>query len=594
MAMDAEIRRPAAAAKRPARKTSPLLSRVTTPLRRFLGHHVFSSLTRRILFLNLAALGILVIGILYLNQFRDGLIDARVESLMTQGEIIAGAIAASATVETDSISIDPEKLLELQAGESLAPGSDQLDSLDFPINPERVAPVLRRLISPTRTRARIYDRDANLLLDSRHLYSRGQILRYDLPAVEEEEPDLFERIQKFVADFFRRTDLPIYKEQPGGSGSAFPEVMNALTGSPATVVRISEQGEQIVSVAVPIQRFRAVLGVLMLSTQGGDIDKIVSAERKAILRVFGVAALVNVLLSMMLASTIANPLRRLAAAAVRVRRGVKNREEIPDFSDRQDEIGNLSVAVRDMTNALYARIEAIESFAADVSHELKNPLTSLRSAVETLPLARNENSRNRLMEIIQHDVRRLDRLITDISDASRLDAELAREDAGRVDLKKFVADLVDVSREIGTRKKPVEIEFKPSRLPQGVKGYVVTGHDLRLGQVITNLIENARSFVPDEHGRIVVSLSRAGKHVVLTVEDNGPGIRAENIERIFERFYTDRPSGEAFGQNSGLGLSISRQTVEAHGGTLTAENITGPKPGDVRGARFVVTLPAES
>ncbi len=594
MATDIEVTKPAAAGKKPVPAASRFMARVTVSVRRFLGHHVFSSLTKRILFLNMAALGILVVGILYLNQFRDGLIDARVESLMTQGEIIAGAIAASATVETDSISIDPEKLLELQAGESLAPGSDQLDSLDFPINPERVAPVLRRLISPTRTRARIYDRDANLLLDSRHLYSRGQILRYDLPPVEEEELDFFEQIQKFLADIFRRTDLPIYKEQPGGNGSAFPEVMNALTGSPGTVVRVSEQGEQIVSVAVPIQRFRAVLGVLMLNTQGGDIDKIVAAERKAILRVFGVAALVNVLLSMMLASTIANPLRRLAAAAVRVRRGVKSREEIPDFSDRQDEIGNLSVAVRDMTNALYARIEAIESFAADVSHELKNPLTSLRSAVETLPLARNDTSRNRLMEIIQHDVRRLDRLITDISDASRLDAELAREDARRVDLKKFASDLVDVSREVGARKKAVEIEFRAAKLPQGVKGYFVMGHDLRLGQVITNLIENARSFVPEGHGRILVALSRAGRHNVLTVEDNGPGIRAENIERIFERFYTDRPAGEAFGQNSGLGLSISRQIVEAHGGQLTAENIAGTKPGDVRGARFIVTLPAEA
>ncbi|BCH29205.1 histidine kinase [Mesorhizobium sp. L-8-10] len=592
MAVDAELKKPVIAVKRAVRRPAHL-ARVTVPLRRFLGHHIFSSLTRRILFLNLAALGVLVVGILYLNQFRDGLIDARVESLMTQGEIIAGAIAASATVETDSISIDPEKLLELQAGESLAPGSDQLDSLDFPINPERVAPVLRRLISPTRTRARIYDRDANLLLDSRHLYSRGQILRYDLPPIQEEEPDLFERVQKFVFDFFRNGDLPVYKEQPGGNGAAFPEVLNALTGSPATVVRISEQGEQIVSVAVPVQRFRAVLGVLMLSTQGGDIDKIVAAERKAILRVFGVAALVNVVLSLLLASTIANPLRRLAAAAVRVRRGVKNREEIPDFSDRQDEIGNLSIAVRDMTNALYARIEAIESFAADVSHELKNPLTSLRSAVETLPLARNENSRNRLMEIIQHDVRRLDRLITDISDASRLDAELAREDAARVDLRKFVTDLVNVSREASRHKKAVEIEFRASRLPQGVKGYFVVGHDLRLGQVITNLIENARSFVPDENGLITISLSRAGKHNVITVEDNGPGIRAENIDRIFERFYTDRPAGEAFGQNSGLGLSISRQIVEAHGGTLTAENISGTKPGDIKGARFVVTLPAE-
>ncbi|MBA1140152.1 stimulus-sensing domain-containing protein [Mesorhizobium neociceri] len=593
MAVDVERGRRAGAGRRPSRIMPAFLSRITVPMRRFLGHHIFSSLTRRILFLNLAGLAVLVTGILYLNTFRDGLIDARVESLMTQGEIIAGAIAASATVETDSISIDPEKLLELQAGESLGPGSDQLDNLDFPINPERVAPVLRRLISPTRTRARIYDRDANLLLDSRHLYSRGQILRYDLPPVEDEQPDMLERVQKFVFDFFRNKDLPVYHEQPGGNGAAFPEVVKALTGSPSTIVRVSEQGEQIVSVAVPIQRFRAVLGVLMLSTEGGDIDKIVAAERKAILRVFGIAALVTAILSMLLASTIANPLRRLSAAAVRVRRGVKNREEIPDFSDRQDEIGNLSIAVRDMTNALYARIEAIESFAADVSHELKNPLTSLRSAVETLPLAKNDNSRGRLMEIIQHDVRRLDRLITDISDASRLDAELAREDAATVDLKKFITDLVAVSREATRNKKAVEIEFKAAKLPQGVKGYFVTGHDLRIGQVITNLIENARSFVPEDHGHIAISLARAGKVNIVTVDDNGPGIRVDTIDRIFERFYTDRPAGEAFGQNSGLGLSISRQIVEAHGGTLTAENIPGTKPGDIKGARFVVTLPAE-
>jgi two-component system sensor histidine kinase ChvG len=593
MAIDAEIKKPAALAKGPLRFPRAFLSKLTVPLSRFLGHHVFSSLTRRILFLNLAALGVLVSGILYLNQFRDGLIDARKESLMTQGEIIAGAIAASATVETDSIMIDPEKLLELQAGESLAPGGDQLDSLDFPINPERVAPVLKRLISPTRTRARIYDRDANLLLDSRHLYSKGQILRYDLPPIEEDEGGVLETVSRFIGDLFQRTDLPVYTEQPGGNGSVYPEVIGALTGAPGTVVRISEQGEQIVSVAVPIQRFRAVLGVLMLSTEGGDIDKIVSNERKAILRVFGVAALVTALLSMMLASTIANPLRRLAAAAVRVRRGVKSREEIPDFSDRQDEIGNLSVALRDMTNALYARIEAIESFAADVSHELKNPLTSLRSAVETMPLARNENSRQRLMEVIQHDVRRLDRLITDISDASRLDAELAREDAAKVDMKKLLNELISISRDLSRGKKKVEIEFKASKLPQGIKGFSVLGHDLRLSQVITNLIENARSFVPDDNGRISVNLMRSGRHLIITVDDNGPGIRADNIDRIFERFYTDRPASEAFGQNSGLGLSISRQIVEAHGGTLTAENIPGTKPGEVRGARFVVTLPAE-
>ncbi|MEP0276563.1 MAG: stimulus-sensing domain-containing protein, partial [Nitratireductor sp.] len=485
------------------------------------------------------------------------------------------------------------KLLELQAGQSLAPGTDQLDSLEFPINPELVAPLLRRLISPTRTRARIYDRDANLILDSRHLYSRGQILRYDLPPLQETEPDFFDRVEKFISDFFRRSDLPLYREQPGGNGAAYPEVMRALIGTPGFVVRISEQGEMIVSVAVPVQRFRAVLGVLLLSTQGGDIDKIVADERKAIFRVFGVAALVTAILSMLLASTIANPLRRLSAAAVRVRRGVRSREEIPDFSERQDEIGNLSIALRDMTKALYARIDAIESFAADVSHELKNPLTSLRSAVETLPLARNEESRSRLLAIIQHDVRRLDRLITDISDASRLDAELARADAAPLDLQKFLTDLVAAASAHTRDKKQVAIEFRVAKAGQSGRGFLVNGHDLRLGQVFTNLLENARSFVPDEGGRVQLTLARSARNVIVTIDDNGPGVRAENIDRIFERFYTDRPQGEAFGQNSGLGLSISRQIVEAHGGTLTAENIPGSKSGDVRGARFVVKLPAE-
>ncbi|HEX5933341.1 MAG TPA: sensor histidine kinase, partial [Pseudorhizobium sp.] len=396
-----------------------------TLIRRVFGHAVFSSLTRRILFFNIAATVVLAGGILYLNQFREGLIDARVESLLTQGEIIAGAISASASVDTNSITIDPEKLLELQAGQSITPVPNDED-LDFPIDPDRVAPVLRRLISPTRTRARIFDADANLLLDSRHLYSRGQVLRFDLPPVERETTSWSDWATGLFNRMLQQRNLPVYKEAPGGDGSIYPEVMNALTGVRGAVVRITDKGELIVSVAVPVQRFRAVLGVLLLSTQAGDIDKIVHAERLAIMRVFGVATLVNILLSLLLSSTIANPLRRLAAAAIRVRRGAKQREEIPDFAYRQDEIGNLSIALREMTTALYDRIDAIESFAADVSHELKNPLTSLRSAVETLPLAKSDDAKHRLTEIIFHDVRRLDRLISDISDASRLDAELAR------------------------------------------------------------------------------------------------------------------------------------------------------------------------
>lgn len=580
-------------ASRPVFVRFAFLSRLFLAVRRTLGHYVFSSLTRRILVLNLAGLAVLVSGILYLNQFREGLIDARVESLMTQGEIIAGAIASSATIDTNSLTIDPEKLLELQAGESIGPSADTLDALDYPIDPEKIAPVLRRLISPTRTRARLYDRDANLMLDSLHLYSDGQILKYDLPPLASNDESWWESTTLWFSRLFRRGDLPIDKEIPGANGTVFPEVVQALTGSPDTVVRLSEQGEMVVSVAVPVQRFRAVLGVLMLSTQGGDIDRIVEGERSAIVRVFAIASMVTALLSMLLASTIANPLRRLSAAAVRVRRGVKVREEIPDFSDRQDEIGNLSIALRDMTNALYARIDAIESFAADVSHELKNPLTSLRSAVETLPLAKTESSQKRLMDVIQHDVRRLDRLITDISDASRLDAELARDDARTVDLATLLESIVSASREV-RRNKGINIDLTVAKLPVARARYMVSAHDLRIGQVITNLIENARSFVPELNGKIALKLDTLGTNARITVTDNGPGIRAEKVERIFERFYTDRPQGEAFGQNSGLGLSISQQIILAHGGTIRAENLIDEKTGFVSGARFTVLLPLEA
>jgi len=547
----------------------------------------FSSLTKRIVFLNLTALAVLLTGILYLNQFREGLIDARVESLLIQGRIIAGAIAASATVETNSIAIDPEKLLELQAGESLKPSADTLDTLDSPINPERVAPVLRSLIQPTSTRARIYDRDGILVLDSRHLYAGGQIIRYDLPPLREQQNDgMIAQIGNTLNKWLQRRDLPIYTET--GAGSAYPEVMSALTGGPSTVVRMTEQGELIVSVAVPVQRFRAVLGALQLSTQGGDIDRIIAEERIAILRIFLVAAVVITVLSILLASTIANPLRRLADAAVRVRHGVKSRVQIPDLTRRGDEIGNLSQSLRDMTNALYARIESIESFAADVSHELKNPLTSLRSAVETLPIARTEASRQRLLEVIQHDVKRLDRLITDISDASRLDAELAREDNQAVDLAKLVEGVVSMRRIVPHDNKNVKLALDIERATP--ESYFVIGHESRLGQVINNLLDNARSFVPADGGRIEIAMRRRGGRIEIVVSDNGPGIRAEKIERIFERFYTDRPDEESFGQNSGLGLSISRQIVEAHDGSILAENRKPPETGAI----FTVRLPAAS
>jgi two-component system sensor histidine kinase ChvG len=556
----------------------------------------FSSLTRRIVVLNLIGLAILVSGILYLNQFRAGLIDAKVQSLLTQGEIIARAIAASAGVDTNEVQLDPEKLLETEHSQA-SDDDDLSNSLDFTIDPERAAPILRPLVKPTGSRARVYNRDGAPILDSDTFYSRGEVLRYDLPPPDAEKPDALSRFWQTVTTRMSQYDLPLYTEIGGANGKAYPEVATALTGTSVPIVRVNDKGELVVSVAVPIQHMRAVLGVLLLSTRGGDIDNIVAAERWGIVRVSLFAAAVTIVLSIILANTIAGPVQRLSAAAERVRHSVRARAEIPDFTDRTDEIGHLSGALRDMTNALYKRIDAIESFAADVAHELKNPLTSLRSATETLPLARTDESKERLMEIIKHDVKRLDRLISDISDASRLDAELAREDAKTVDMAELLRTTVALFNDIHRDDTPevvLDIAYAPGAWP-----YRVMGHDSRLSQVIVNLLDNAISFSPPG-GRVAVLARRIGHEIQIAVEDEGPGIPEENLERVFERFYTDRPR-ENFGQNSGLGLNISRQIAVAHGGRLWAENRppkgVGRGKGDTSvgrsgGARFVMRLPA--
>ena len=547
----------------------------------------FSSLTRRIVSLNIAGLLALVASILYLSQFRAGLIDARAQSLLVQAEIIAGAIAASATVQTNTITIDPERLLDLKAGESYA-GPDEYSPLDFPINPERVAPVLRTLISPTKTRARIYDPNGALLLDSRTLEN---VLRFDLPPPTG-QPGIVGRAMIAIRTWLNRGDLPLYKELGPENGKGYEEVANALKGQKRSMVRVNSRGEVIVSVAVPVLRSRAINGVLMLSTQGDDIDQMVTAERLAILKVGGVASAVMIVLSLLLASTIAGPVRRLADSAERVRRRIKTRVEIPDFTRRRDEIGHLSGALRDMTGALYNRIEAIEMFAADVAHELKNPLTSLRSAVETLPLARSDSSRARLLEVIEHDVKRLDRLISDISDASRLDAELQRQDMAPVDLRRLLTTLTSVANETRLgHDVAVEARFE-GRSSSDI--FLVPGHDSRLGQVISNLLSNAQSF-SEPDGKVRILCRRARSEIEIVVDDDGPGIRPDALERVFERFYTDRPH-QGFGQNSGLGLSISKQIIDAHGGRIWAENRLGRKGSDgeptIAGARFVVRLPA--
>ncbi len=557
----------------------------------------FASLTQRIVILNLFGFVVLVGGVLYLNQFRAGLIDAKVQSLLTQGEIIASAIGASAAIDTSLVALDVQPAPGAQnAGQgSIAQSGQDLGSLEFAINPERAAPELRDLIRPTKTRARIYDRSGTLILESETLYSRGQILRYDLPPPEARQLSAARRYWRRYTQWMWSQDYPPYNENAGINGKEISEVASALMGISVPIVRINSRSELIVSVAVPIQPMRAVLGVLLLSTRGGDIDGIVAHERWQIMRMGLYAAAVSMLLSVLMARTIAGPIRELSNAAERVRRRIKARAEIPDYSHRSDEIGGLSAALRDMTAALYRRIDAIESFAADVSHELRNPLTSLRSAAETLPRVRSKESRQRLMDIISEDVRRLDRLISDISDASRLDAELTREDAAPVDIEDMLNTIIPVFTQSIRGRAPKIVLDIPKRSSRGRIRYMVLGHDNRLGQVIVNLLQNAVSFSP-KRGTVRVSARRIGAEVEIVVEDEGRGIPPGNLKRVFDRFYTDRPGEAAFGKNSGLGLNISQQIITAHGGEIWAENGDGQPRKDGRtsrnrGARFVIRLP---
>ncbi|WP_248305211.1 sensor histidine kinase [Devosia sp. 1566] len=537
---------------------------------------IFSSLTRRIIALNLAGLLVLVVGILYLNQWRAGLIDARVQSLRVQGEIISAAIAASATVDSDVISVNPDRLLELQSG-GVSPLSYFDPTLEFPISPERVAPLLRNLITPTGTRARIYDQGGLLILDSDNIYARGEVIR---PPGEDSPSFFLWDWWNAILSWAPGDSFPQYQEYGIDEGRRYPEVASALQGAPADFVRVDDQNRLVVSVAVPVQRLRAIVGVLLLSTAPGDIDSIVSQERWSILRIAMIAAVVQIGLSLLLAGTIAGPMRRLSAAAERVQTAGDARAEIPDFTDRPDEIGHLSGALRRMTDALYNRIEAIERFAADVAHELKNPLTSLRSAVETLPLAKRAEDRERLNAIIQHDVRRLDRLISDISNASRLDAELARESAQLVDVDKLAQTMVSIQKDIAAARNVSVVLGKRT----GRGSAVVNGHESRLAQVFANLIDNAVSFSP-AGGTVTVALATSPEDVTVTVTDEGSGITGD-VARIFQRFYTDRPDSDGFGNHSGLGLSISKQIIDAHKGTIRAENRK-----DRSGAVFTIVLP---
>jgi two-component system sensor histidine kinase ChvG len=529
----------------------------------------FSSLQRRIIFFNLIGLALLVIGVMYLNQFRSGLIEMRVQALRTQGEIIAITIA-----ETSALGLGQ-------------PGYD----------PVRANLVLNRLAQPTGVRARLYDRQLRLTGDTRSLAPAGGPIDQTPLTAPGTSPEngVLRRLGRAYKDFVElfRDEPPLYPEVPEAGISEEREIIDAAEGRIVHAVRVNSEGELIVSVAIPVTRFKATLGVLVLSTEGEDINAVVRNERIVILQVFIIATLVSVALSVLLANTIANPIRRLAQAADPGGPSAPQplnptRIEIPDLTSRTDEIGDLSAALIRMTRALYGRIEAIEAFAADVAHEIKNPLTSLRSAVETMEFARTDNQRQRLMDVIKKDVARLDRLVTDISNASRLDAELVRERMESFDLGEVIRAVAEMIRDQG-RERGVEVV---APLPNGP--LVARGLEGRIAQVITNLLDNALSFSPDG-GRITIAAERQPPGFIrIAVEDQGPGIPDENLASIFERFYSERPSAEAFGTHSGLGLSISKQIIEAHGGRIWAENIRPPgtpREAPPKGARFVVELP---
>ena len=515
----------------------------------------FSPLTRRILAVNVLALAIVVGGLLYVDTYRKGLIGARRDALFTQAELIAVALS------------------ETTVARNGGPGRFEV---------AQARRILYRLVAPIETRARLFAADGSLLADSWRLPGGGMVEVEPLPAAEGPLAALAERLAAWLERLLPRDrTLAPYRERPEQRAGDYPEVVAALAGGRASALRTLEGHRLILSVAVPVQRFKRVLGALMLSAFSDDIDAAVREVRLVILQISAAALAVTVLLSLFLARTIARPVRRLAEAAEHVRLGAG--DAIPDFSARNDEIGDLSRALREMTVALGERIDAIERFAADVAHEIKNPLTSLRSAVETAARVRDPAQQRQLMAIIGEDVQRLDRLISDISDASRLDAELARAGMAPVDIGAMLAVIVDVHRATGATP-PLVLEAPPP-------GHlVVAGVEPRLVQVFENLIANARSFSPPE-GEIWIAAARDDGWVVVTVDDQGPGIPPGKVEAIFERFYSERPAAEKFGTHSGLGLSISKHIVEAHGGTIRAEN-RGPDPARPEGARFLVRLPA--
>ena len=525
---------------------------------------LLSPLTRRILAVNVLALALLVGSLLYLGEYRNNLIDAELKALGVQAEMFAAALGEGAVV-ADSPS-----------GQRLA--SEIADQ------------IVRRLVETTGTRARLFRNNGTLVADSRRLMGPGGIVHIEeLPPPGDNGgifPAALEIYDRLARRLTRQEALPLYKEKLRQHARDYPEVTSALSGYSSHAVRSAGGDSMILSVAVAVTRYKQVLGALMLTRGSHTIDNALLEVRLDILKIFAGVLAVTILLSVYLASTIVRPIRRLAEAAERVRRDHGRHQVIPDFAGRNDEIGDLAESLSEMTEALWRRMDEIENFAADVSHEIKNPLTSLRSAVETAARLKDPEQQRKLMTIIQDDVGRLDRLISDISDASRLDAELSRAETGPVDVGAMLATLADIHRTAAG--DGLRIHFEITATNDGP--LMVDGIEGRLGQLFRNLFDNAISFSPKD-GTIRITASLDDGWIRIDLDDDGPGLPAGKEEAIFERFYTQRRESEKFGTHSGLGLSISKQIVDAHGGQLSAANRTRPD-GSVLGARFTVRLPA--
>ncbi|MEO1253063.1 MAG: ATP-binding protein [Pseudomonadota bacterium] len=568
-----------------------------TPTRRRRARVAPSRLTLTIVVANVFGLLILLLGSLALTNYRDGLVAAKLEGVRAQAQIIADVLAQVAIDETSCQPVDEADVERL---------GEETTLCSLALNQTDVREVFNRVWDSFEGRVRIFNApqtfedppvsDAALLLIEDIVLRQDRIVAETLPPIDADgrrEPLTLEAVWDRVMRFFSSD----YHAE-AARRSLEDELNEALDSSPfaeergAASVRLDEEGELVVSVTVPIRRVQAIYGLVTAET--GGIDDLVERARLSILPFFGLAMAAAILSSLVLTARIAQPIRQLAVAADRVREGIAaaGRARIPDFTRRKDEIGELSSSLKSMTQAIYARIDAIETFAADVSHELKNPLTSIRSAAETLQIAKTPEQQEKLLTVIQKDVARMDRLITDISNASRLDAELGRESRDAVDLARLIRDIVGA---YGETQKDGEARVEFSDPLQGV---YILGNAPALGQVVRNIIDNARSFSP-AGGAVRVFLEAPTQREAiarLIVEDDGPGVPPDNLESIFKRFYTKRPAGASFGKNSGLGLAISRQIVEAHGGRIFAENrLANPADpaGERRGARFIVELPTD-